>query len=143
LSPHQGPPPRAADAAEERELELVRRLFDAFDRRDVHAALALFAPDVRFEPASTEVAERRPYNGHAGIRDYFHDLERTWDRLEVTLNELRRIPPHVLAFGRIYAAAGGYVTDDPASFLLRVVGERVVWGKVFRSRAEALEAAGR
>ena len=123
-------------------VEAVKRLFDAFSRRDIDAVLELLDPNALFEPAPTVARPHRSYLGHAGMRQYFEDIAATWERLDVQIQEYRHAGSYVLAFGRIYAAGGGSVADDPASFVWRLEGGRVVWGKVFRRRDEALDAVG-
>lgn len=125
-----------------RNVDVVRRLFDAFSRRDVAGALGLVDPEVVFEPAPTYARPHRTYTGHLGLRRYFEDVESTWERLEVNIQDYRCAGDYVLAFGRIYAVAHGSVADDPASFVWRLVNCKVVWGKVFRRRDEALDAVG-
>jgi ketosteroid isomerase-like protein len=102
----------------------------------------LLDPEVLFEPAPTFARPHRSYLGHSGMRQYFEDLGATWERLEVNIQEYRHAGNYVLAFGRIYASGGGSVADDPASFVWRLEGGKVVWGKVFRRRGEALDVVG-
>jgi ketosteroid isomerase-like protein len=120
-------------------VEVVTRLLAAFSRRDAEEMVALLDPEMLFEPAPTAARPHRTYVGHAGMRDYLRDVGETWERLEVTIQEYRQAGDYVLVFGRIYAAAAGSVADDPATFVWRLDEGRVVWGKVFRNREEALE----
>lgn len=121
---------------------VVKRIFEAFSIRDIGAMEELMDPEVLFEPAPTFARPHRSYLGYSGMRQYFDDVAGTWERLEVNIQEYREAGDYVLAFGRIYAAGGGSVADDPASFVWRLENGKVVWGKVFRRRSEALEAAG-
>jgi ketosteroid isomerase-like protein len=121
---------------------VVKRVFEAFSNRDVDAMAELLDPEVLFEPAPTFARPHRSYVGHSGMRQYFEDVSATWERLEVNIQEYRHAGNYVLAFGRIYASGGGSVADDPASFVWRLEGGRVVWGKVFRRRGEALDVVG-
>lgn len=121
---------------------VIKRVFEAFSERDVESMIELTDPDVLFEPAPTFARPHRSYVGHSGMRQYFADVSDTWDRLEVNIQEFRHAGNYVLAFGRIYAAGGGSVADDPASFVWRLEGGKVVWGKVFRRRGEALDVVG-
>ena len=121
---------------------VIKRVFEAFSNRDADAMIELTDPDVLFEPAPTFARPHRSYVGHSGMRQYFADVADTWDRLEVSIQEYRHAGSYVLAFGRIYAAGGGSVADDPASFVWRLEGGKVVWGKVFRRRGEALDVVG-
>ena len=125
-----------------RNVEVVQRLFDAFTRRAVDEFLDLVDPEILFEPAPTFARPHRSYTGHSGVRQYFADVAETWERLEVNVQDYRYAGSYVLAFGRIYAAGGGSVADDPASFVWRLENGKVVWGKVFRRREEALETVG-
>src|SRR3954469_672738 len=125
-----------------RNVEVVRRLFDAFARRAVDEFVDLVDPGILFEPAPTFARPYRSYMGHSGVRQYFADVAETWERLEVNVQDYRYAGSYVLAFGRIYAAGGGSVADDPASFVWRLEGGKVVWGKVFRRRGEALDVVG-
>jgi ketosteroid isomerase-like protein len=124
------------------DVEVIKRLFDAFSRRDMEAALDVLDPGVLFEPAPTLARPHRSYVGHSGMRQYFEDVADTWERLDVTIQEYRHVGDCVIAFGRIYAAGRGSVADDPASFVWRLEGGKVVWGKVYRRRDEALEVVG-
>ena len=99
-------------------------------------------PEIVFEPASTDVAERRPYHGHDGLRAYVADLERDWDRFHVSVSDVRAGPGHVVAIGRVYARSRGYIADGPAAFVFRLHDGLVTWAKTYRDRAEALRAAG-
>lgn len=123
-------------------VEVVKRVFEAFAERNVDAMADLLDPEVLFEPAPTFARPHRSYLGHSGMRQYFDDLSESWERLEVNVQEYRSAGNYVLAFGRIYAVGGGSVADDPASFVWRLEGGKVVWGKVFRRRGEALDVVG-
>lgn len=136
------PPDPPGGSSPSDNVEIVRRLFEAFSRRDMRALERVLDQNVLFEPAPTLARPHRSYVGHAGMRQYLEDVRRTWERLEVHVQEYREAGSYVLAFGRIYAAGGGSVADDPASFVWRVEGGLVVWGKVFRRRDEALAVAG-
>ncbi len=123
-------------------VEVVKRVFEAFAERNVDAMADLLDPAVLFEPAPTFARPHRSYLGHSGMRQYFDDLSESWERLEVSVQEYRAAGNYVLAFGRIYAVGGGSVADDPASFVWRLEGGKVVWGKVFRRRGDALDVVG-
>jgi ketosteroid isomerase-like protein len=104
--------------------------------------VALTTPDVVFEPLSTEVAERVPCHGHAGLRAYIADLARDWDEFDITVAQVCRADEHLVALGRVYARAGGAIADGPAGFAFTLEGDLVSWGKTFRDRTQALAFAG-
>jgi ketosteroid isomerase-like protein len=122
--------------------EIVDRLFRAFAARDADALVAVLSEDVVFEPASTEVAIRAPYRGHAGMREYLAEVERDWEQFDVTIHETREAPPYVVALGRVYARSGGFVADNPLAFVWELRGDTIVWGRTFTDRTAALRFAG-
>jgi ketosteroid isomerase-like protein len=125
-------------------IELVQRLFDAFTRRDVDGLVELLAPDMEFwGPTASFARQGQPYVGHEGMREYFEDVARVWRVLEVVPHEFRDLGDRVLVLGRVYARGqGGYISDSPTQWLWRLRGDRIVWGRVFTNRAEAIAAAG-
>jgi ketosteroid isomerase-like protein len=125
-------------------IELVRSVFEAFTSRDIDAMLELIAPEMEFwGPTASFARQGEAYVGHEGMRQYFADVGRVWRTLEVVPHDFRDLGDRVLVFGRVYARGeGGYISDSPTQWLWRVAGGRVVWGRVFTNRADALAAAG-
>ena len=66
-------------AGRTQDIEVVRAIYDAFNARDVDAALPFVAED-----AEVDLRDGRPhgcpdpYRGHDGLREYFADVARTW-----------------------------------------------------------------
>jgi hypothetical protein len=56
-------------------VEILRRLIDAFYRRDNEAALALLDPEIEFHSA---LVEKKTYHGYAGLGEYRQDLDAAW-----------------------------------------------------------------
>jgi ketosteroid isomerase-like protein len=137
-----GEPSRSSRDTGPDNVAIVKRLFEAFSARDIDKMVDVLDPNVLFEPAPTFARPHRSYLGHSGMRQYFEDVAATWERLDVSIQEYRNAGSYVLAFGRIYAAGGGSVADDPACFVWRLEQGKVVWGKVFRRRGEALDVVG-
>jgi ketosteroid isomerase-like protein len=119
-------------------------VFDAFNRRDIEAALAVIDEHVRFFAPTAEMAnEGRPYVGHEGMRKYYDDVARVWRELEVTPTEFREVDDAVLALGRVYGRGeGGYIQDSPAQWVMRFRGDRVLSIHVFTNRSAALAEIG-
>lgn len=133
------------ESTEPANVAIVRRLYEAFEARDLDGMVALTDPEMEFFPQVTAslVNRTEPYRGHDGLRRYFEDAARVWVHLEIIPHEYRDLGDRVLVFGRVYARGdGGYISDSPAAWLWRIKGELIGWGRVFTSRAEALEAAG-
>ncbi len=123
--------------------DIVRRAFDAFSRRDLTALLALADPAIEFSPATARVAGRdEPYRGHDGLRTYLADVARVWQELRSEPQEFVEVDDVVVCTGRVYAWGVGRVIDAPAGWVWRLRDGRLVEGRVYDTRREALAAAG-
>jgi ketosteroid isomerase-like protein len=125
-------------------IELVRRAFTAFRNRDVEAVLEIVDPGVEFFPPTASIAgHQAPYRGHDGLRQYFQDVARIWEVLEVIPYEYREVGDQVIALGRVYGRGlDGLLVDSPTGWIWKVEGGKIVAGRVYTSRQEALDAAG-
>lgn len=99
-------------------IEVVRRIYDAFGRRDLDEALRHTTQDVAFWPHGTAslVGRTEPYLGHDGVRQYFADAERVWDHLQIHADDFRATTGGVIVFGSIAGEREG-----------RPVRRKVVW----------------
>jgi ketosteroid isomerase-like protein len=124
--------------------DTVRAVFDAFNRRDIEAALAVVDEQVEFVAPTAEMAnDGLPYIGHAGMRKYYADVAAVWKELEVTPTEIREVGDAVLVLGRVYGRAdGGYIQDSPAQWVMRFRGDRVAWIHVYTNRTAAFAEVG-
>jgi ketosteroid isomerase-like protein len=88
---------------------VVRTLFAAVATRDVEAIRALVDDETEFWPQGTAefVGRTEPYRGEAGVQEYFDDLSRSWQWLELEPGDFRAAGEGVIAFGR----ARGVRTD--------------------------------
>jgi len=126
----------------------VRRLYEAFDARDVDALLDVVAPEIEFfGPTATLLNEGRCYRGHEGMRRYLRDVEALWQDLEVDPQTLREVGNHVVALGRVRARAhDGMELDTPAAWVWRVEADLITWGCAYGDPDQmprALQEGGR
>jgi ketosteroid isomerase-like protein len=91
------------------DIDVVRAIFAAFAARDLDAALAHIAQDCELHLAGTPraVGRTEPYRGHAGLRQYFADVERVWDELAIHAEDFRVIPGSVIVMGHVSGRAQG------------------------------------
>jgi ketosteroid isomerase-like protein len=127
---------------------LVESLFEAFAARDEHSLLALVHPEIEFfGPTATALNEGKCYRGHDGIRRYFQDASRLWDRLELLPLTFREVGHHVVVLGRVRARAWDDMElDTPAAWVWRVQDGLVVWGCAYgdpESMPRSLQEEGR
>jgi ketosteroid isomerase-like protein len=127
-----------------RNTDIVRRVFEAFSRRDAPALIALSAPDIVFRPPTGRLAGRAgPYTGHEGLRVYLADVSRVWQELRSEPDEYIELgDDRVLCTGRVYAWGVGRVVDSPAGWVWRLRDGKLVEGTVYETRRAAYEAVG-
>ena len=87
--------------------EVVRRAYDAFNRRDVAAFWALSEPDIEMQDLS-DMPGAQTLRGHAGIERFFDD---NWETFEDPWGEVERVveagPDRILAIARHGGSARG------------------------------------
>ncbi len=117
------------------EVEVVRAIYAAFARRDASQMTSNLAEDVvlHLQGTSRMAGRNAPYVGHAGVLEYFADVDRIWDEIELHADDVRAIAGSVVVFGHVTGRVGGD----------RIV-RRVVWtwllrdGKAISVRADDL-----
>jgi ketosteroid isomerase-like protein len=124
--------------------ELVQRLFDAFNTRDLDAALSLLDPEIVFETVSGAVLnDGRPYVGRDGMRQYFTDVQEHWQELVVKPVHLRAAGDAVVALGHATGkGAAGSLDDAPATWVFKFDGELVTHIQIFSDEQLARQALG-
>jgi ketosteroid isomerase-like protein len=120
-------------ASEKDGIALVRRAFEAFERRDLTALVELTDPEVElFAPTAALANEGRCYRGHDGIARYLQDVERTWARLQVIPERFREVGNHVVCLGRACAQArDGLEVDSPTAWVWELRAGKLLWGCVY------------
>jgi ketosteroid isomerase-like protein len=125
-------------------VEIVRRVFDAFNRRNIDAFLGALDPDVEWIPIMAAL-EGRVYRGHEGTRRWIEDLTADWEFFEPRFEEFRDLGDRVVVFGHWRArgrASAVELENQPGTWLYEVKDGKVVLMRTFTDRAEALEAVG-
>jgi serine phosphatase RsbU (regulator of sigma subunit)/ketosteroid isomerase-like protein len=128
------------ELASERERELVERLYDAFNRRDLDEIAALCDESMDFFPVGTaeEVGRTAPYVGPRGLQEYLLDVDQAWDELLISPKVVERRGSSLLVGGRAYARSRPLgIRDVPVAWIWDLEGERFVRGEVFRDLEEA------
>jgi ketosteroid isomerase-like protein len=123
------------------DVEVVEAVFAAFAERDVERVLELTDPEIEFTAVTADLAGRtEPYRGHAGIREYFRDVALVWDDIRLTPREFREVGDAVLVTGRVNARSAARIVDGSTGWVWRVRNGRVVYGRVYASAGDAVEA---
>jgi ketosteroid isomerase-like protein len=115
------------------EIETVRGLYEAFERRDLDAMTAALSEDaeLHFEGTARLAGRTEPYRGHDGLREYFADVARLWEELVLHAADYRAVPGSVIVMGHITGRRQG----------LEVRRASVWTWKVIDGRATSVKAA--
>src|SRR6476659_6010526 len=123
-------------------VEIVRRVADAIDRRDSDAALKDVAPDCEFDNSSNLGEWRGVHRGHDQIRQLWRSFFEPWESVRTEIDEMIDAGDRVVAFttGRFRGRNGIEVTTK-TSFVFTLRDGVITHVEALNERAEALEAA--
>jgi ketosteroid isomerase-like protein len=122
-------------------VEVVRRVIDAFNRRDVATLQSLAAPRLEF---SAGLIGTSNYHGTEGIARFIREVDTAWSALQVTLDEVKDMGEMVLTKGRFIGRgrSTGAPVERHAFYVYRVERGKIAELKTYFSEGDALEAVG-
>jgi ketosteroid isomerase-like protein len=125
-------------------VEVVRELVEAFNRRDLVAMTQWFAPEVEWEPGGPAAVERARYRGRDEVASAFAATWETWEVFHVEESEVRDQDDSVLWLGsaRMRGATSGVDFDQAFAVHFRVREGKVLRFQGFLTWQNALQAAG-
>ena len=123
-------------------MELAYRAYDAFNRRDWDAFVALADDEVEIE--SRLAALEGNYHGHEGMHRWWTDFLGAFPDYTVEVEELRDLGDvtlgHIRGWG--HGGAGHRPIIDPIWQPMRWRDGKCVWWRSCSTEAEALQAVG-
>ena len=125
-------------------VERLYRAYEALNRRDIDAFLALSDPEIEFTMLNLQLEGGRPYLGHDGVRSYWDNMISVFPDFTVEADEVRDLGDITVVRGRLH----GHGLESDASFeqsfwqTVKWRDRKCISWHIFRSEAEALEAAG-
>ena len=124
-------------------VDLARRMWDAFNRRDLEAWLEGFDPEVEWHTAR-EDPDAGVHHGRPGLMGYAEQWLDAYDDLRVDPVEVIDAGDEVLVWIRVTGRGGasGIAVDMEQAQVLTFRDGRVAVGREYFDRAEALEVAG-
>jgi ketosteroid isomerase-like protein len=124
-------------------VRLFRESIDAYNRRDIESMLEAWHPEAEWYPFTAAVEGDDAYHGHEGLRQWWENIDATFEQVEASLDEVRDLGDAVLALGHLRARfRSGVSLDTEISWLARYRDGLAIWGRAYQSHAEGLEAAG-
>jgi ketosteroid isomerase-like protein len=123
-------------------VEVVRKIVDAINRRDTRSWAAIVAPQFEFRPAFVGV-EGRVYRGRESGARYFADLADAFDSFEVEFEDGLDVGDgRVLATMRVSGRgrASGADFETHTWVVVGVRAGKIVSGQTYLQHTQALEA---
>jgi ketosteroid isomerase-like protein len=126
-------------------VERIRQAVDEINRGDLEAAFARAHPDLEWQTLDL-FPDAETYHGPEGAAEFFQTWRETFPNLRLHLEDC--VPAgedRVIAALRVSGegAESGVEVESPTFFqVLEFRGERLIRGRMFGTRSEALEAAG-
>jgi ketosteroid isomerase-like protein len=122
---------------------IVRRVLDAFNRRDSEAILELVDPQMRFVSMTGQLLRAgEPYVGREGLFQYFADADRLWRGLRVEIGQIQAAGDAVVVIGYVQAETDAGELRLPVVWTWRVRGGRVTECVVHSDERAARKALG-
>jgi ketosteroid isomerase-like protein len=130
-------------AASQEKVDVVRRAIDAFNDRDLDAAMQDCDPEIEIDWSRSRGVEAGVYRGYDACRSFWGTLIDTFDRITVAADEFIASGDHVVVpnRARVWGRDGIEVAARSVAVVTLRHGRIVAWS-LYQERAEALEAAG-
>jgi ketosteroid isomerase-like protein len=125
-------------------VEVIRLLNERINAGDRDGVLELIHPDLELFPPEDEPEAKSVYRGRAGWLEYAAYWEETFAHWEGEVGEYIDAGEYVVVVGRIRAIgrASGVPVEDSAVWLWRVRDGMGIECREYRTKEDALEAAG-
>jgi ketosteroid isomerase-like protein len=134
---------REAIRISEQNVEIVKRLIDAFNDRDLDTFAGLTTPDLEWTTSMTAV-EGEVFWGREGIETYFERMREAWEEFRSLASEYRDLGDRVLFIGRLEGRGlvSGAPVSAPLDILFDLRGGNISRLHSYLDHGEALLAAG-
>jgi ketosteroid isomerase-like protein len=126
-------------------VEIVRRVVEATNKRDADAFVAALSPDVEWEDNLFGTEGGRTYRGTAEVREWLNEVWQPWASLQMEALEITPAPDgRVFVEFELTASGRESGAETHARFwtVSRIADGRIRTRQTFGDRSEALEAAG-
>jgi ketosteroid isomerase-like protein len=125
-------------------VETVRACLRAFARRGIDGAQEYWHPDIDWRAMEGAPDDVGVFQGRDALRRYYTDWFRIFEHLRADLEEVIDAGDRVVTVQRVSGRAkvSGLDTQMRYAVVYTVSEGKIVRGREYKTRAEALEAAG-
>jgi ketosteroid isomerase-like protein len=123
-------------------VDLVHQVFDAFNRRDLDAVLALMDDDVEGSPRMAAI--EGAYHGHEGMRRWWRNLLDSFPDFTAEVGEVRDLGDLTITAVRLRGQGAGSDTpiEQAVWNVFRWRRGKCIWWRNCTTEEEALKAVG-
>lgn len=124
-------------------VEIIKRAYEAFARRDNATSRSYYDPEVEFSQPAEEPGGGT-YRGPDGVTEGFRKWLAAWDDYRVEVEDLSDVGEHVLAKTRHHGRGktSGIEVEQVIFQIWTLRNGKIVRVRMYYDEAEALEAAG-
>jgi len=124
-------------------VEIIRSLYEASNRRDYEAYLADLAPEIEFHLSGVFPDLDHVYRGHAGIQEFADRFIEPWEELSVEPDRMIEVGNRVLVFVHFRARGrDGIEVQLPLAHLWTMGNGLAVRMEAYSDQQKAFAAAG-
>jgi ketosteroid isomerase-like protein len=142
---NRGPEPLQAEPMAPETAELIRRSYDAFNRRDLDALLALYHPACVWDMTHFEGWPDTPvYQGHEGLRRLFKEWHDAWDEVRTEPSDLLQIGGRLMVTCNMQVRGGASGAGVSLQFVQVAEAHDGLFHLIdnYSDKSQALEAVG-
>jgi ketosteroid isomerase-like protein len=123
-------------------VEAVNRAYAAWNSGDLEAFLETVHPDVVWEPSGTFPDITSHYEGHEGVREFWHDFVGPWESISIEFTEVRELSDQDVVIKVRFRGhgRGGIEVEQDFGQRYRIENGLLVHMRSFASWEEALGA---
>ena len=127
-------------------VEIVRRMAEALNHRDVAGIVEEVNPEVEWHPAIQALVggNATVYRGPGGVREMMRDFYDTFADLQLEVLETRESGDRVVLIGhlRVRGKVSGVDAESPVAYLVSFRNGKVIRVRTYLDPSEALKAVG-
>jgi uncharacterized protein len=126
-------------------VELIRSAFDAYERGDIEAVLAVCADDILITQAPEVIATGVPpeHHGHDGVLEAFGIWPNQWDDFQIEIQRIVADPGDQVVVDTLQRGRGkqsGVEVEANFFFTFAVRDGRIAEWRIFTDESDALAA---
>jgi ketosteroid isomerase-like protein len=127
----------------EENVEVVRRWFEAWNRRDLATSLALFSSEGEIDWSRSRGPLKGVYRGHGELESFWDEFWTTFESVQIEAHGFTVAGSDVVVPNTSHMRGReGVEVIARSTFVYTVEGGQITLLRMFQEREEALEAAG-